>query len=77
VSGTNFGPSGANVTVGGAVCLSVSYVGATLTCTLQHGLGTHRAVIVTVGGQVSNTFYLDYAGNKQLSHIYLSVIAVA
>lgn len=54
IQGTNFGPFGAtrSVTIGGNPCSGVSWTSHSLiSCTLPAGMGTDRAVQVTVAGQ--------------------------
>jgi hypothetical protein len=62
--GTNFGATGAHVTVGGAPCVGVSHdltsPHTQLTCTLPVGAGMNQAVLVD-NGRVSNTGRLSYA----------------
>ncbi len=62
--GSNFGASGARVTIGGEPCTGVNHDPTSphtqLTCTLPGGAGMNQAVLVD-NGRVSNTGRLSYA----------------
>lgn len=61
LTGSNFGISGAQVTVDGASCAVQSQSHGQITCSSPAGSGTNRPVIVTVAGQSSNTGLFTYA----------------
>ncbi len=60
LSGTNLGATGATVTVAGAPCPLISQAHTEVRCTMAAGVGTNRAIVLTVGGQVSNTVNINY-----------------
>ena len=60
LTGSNFGSSGAKVTVGDLACPVVSQSHTQVTCTLPAGVGLKQAVIVTVAGQSSGSLGWDY-----------------
>ncbi|MFZ5441974.1 MAG: IPT/TIG domain-containing protein [Myxococcota bacterium] len=61
VVGTNFGTTGASVTVGGAACPLTSQTHTEARCTLPAGEGTSVPVVVTRDGLASNAVTLSYA----------------
>jgi MYXO-CTERM domain-containing protein len=60
LAGSNLGASGATVTVGGAPCPVTSQTHTQVRCTLPPGQGTGLAVVLSVGGQSSNTLSFAY-----------------
>ncbi len=60
LTGSNFGPAGAAVTVGGVSCPLTSQTHTELLCTLPAGAGASQAVQVTVAGQASGTRTFSY-----------------
>ena len=59
-SGTNFGASGATITVGGSACPVISNSHTYAKCTLPSGSGKDLPVVLSVGGQSSNSLLFDY-----------------
>jgi hypothetical protein len=60
LTGTGFFSSGASVTVGGAVCAVTSQGDTHVVCILPEGQGRDLPVVVTVGGQTSNSVSFSY-----------------
>jgi hypothetical protein len=60
LSGAHFGAAGATVTVGGTPCPVTTQTQASVACTLPAGVGASRPVILTVGGQSSNSLLFSY-----------------
>ncbi len=61
ISGSNFGASGAAISVGGATCSLTQQTQTQLICASPPGAGATNAVLVTVDGQSSNTSNFAYA----------------
>lgn len=59
ITGSNFGIKG-TVTVGGKVCGLASYSHTKITCTVPPGSGVKQAVVVSAGGQNSDSVGFDY-----------------
>jgi len=57
IAGTNFGATGAQVTVGGATCLVTSQSHTLIRCTAPGGTGAIKPVVVTARGETSTTYF--------------------
>ncbi|WP_193213647.1 IPT/TIG domain-containing protein [Luteolibacter marinus] len=58
--GSDFGISGAAVTIGGAIAPVISQTHDSIQCTLPPGQGTNRTVSVTVAGQTAPEAFVSY-----------------
>src|SRR4029079_9796015 len=57
----NLGASGATVSLGGAACPVTAQSHTQVSCRLPAGQGTGLPVVLSVGGQTSNTLTFAYA----------------